>query len=191
MTPSLPLARLQGGIPDLDASARVVLRDWVKGRIPFYTVPPARNVAETKTVVTGWAPEFNMDATMDVEVLGALERGKSGAGAISIGPSRAAASMEVEEDDDGPRLDTATAGLSASVVAGFFAPSTSGDSSSAARPGKRASADDVVPPGESAALNPQHNRTARKAAKQKKAAARRAKRSAIDEEDYDFMTDFS
>ena len=181
----------QGGVPDLEASARIVLRDWVKGKIPFYTVPPARNVAETKTIVAGWAPEFNLSAGMDVEVLGALESGRSGEGAISIGPGKVAGGMEVGEDaGEGPRLDTGSAGVSASVVAGFFAP-TAASASSSAVSGKRASPDDVVPEGESAALNPQHNRAAKKAAKAKKAAARRAKRNAVDEEDYDFMTDFS
>lgn len=33
--------RLQGGIPDIAGTARSVLRDWVSGRIPYYTSPPA------------------------------------------------------------------------------------------------------------------------------------------------------
>lgn len=31
----------QGGIPDIAGTARSVLRDWVSGRIPYYTSPPA------------------------------------------------------------------------------------------------------------------------------------------------------
>ncbi|CAG9329866.1 GNL3L [Blepharisma stoltei] len=30
----------KGGIPDLDASAKIVLHDWVAGKISYYTLPP-------------------------------------------------------------------------------------------------------------------------------------------------------
>lgn len=43
---------LKGGEPDLDAVAKIVLSDWVRGRIPFFVAPPERpealNTAEAK-----------------------------------------------------------------------------------------------------------------------------------------------
>lgn len=32
----------KGGVPDLDGTARSILRDWVAGRIPYYTAPPTK-----------------------------------------------------------------------------------------------------------------------------------------------------
>jgi nuclear GTP-binding protein len=34
---------LKGGEPDLDAVAKIVLSDWVRGRIPFFVPPPERS----------------------------------------------------------------------------------------------------------------------------------------------------
>ncbi|KAI8981317.1 NGP1NT-domain-containing protein [Trametes punicea] len=43
---------LKGGEPDLEAVAKIMLSDWVRGRIPFFVPPPERseelNKAETK-----------------------------------------------------------------------------------------------------------------------------------------------
>ncbi|KAF9045727.1 NGP1NT-domain-containing protein [Hymenopellis radicata] len=43
---------LKGGEPDLDSVAKIVLSDWVRGRIPFFVAPPERsedlNKAEEK-----------------------------------------------------------------------------------------------------------------------------------------------
>ena len=43
---------LKGGEPDLDSVAKIVLSDWVRGRIPFFVPPPERpeelNKAEAK-----------------------------------------------------------------------------------------------------------------------------------------------
>ncbi|KAJ2083292.1 nuclear GTP-binding protein nug1 [Coemansia sp. RSA 988] len=88
------LARQRGmlkrqGIADLTAAARIVLNDWNKGKIPYYTLPPgmARTTASGKTaagdaavahgagravVVDEWAKEFDIDALlgdMDTKVL--------------------------------------------------------------------------------------------------------------------------
>jgi nuclear GTP-binding protein len=43
---------LKGGEPDLDGVAKIVLSDWVRGRIPYFVVPPERpeelNMVEAK-----------------------------------------------------------------------------------------------------------------------------------------------
>ncbi|KAJ2453623.1 nuclear GTP-binding protein nug1 [Coemansia sp. RSA 2424] len=88
------LARQRGflkrqGIADLVGAARIVLDDWNKGKIPYYTLPPgmAQSTASGKTaagdaaaahgaeramVVSQWAKEFDIDALlsdMDSQVL--------------------------------------------------------------------------------------------------------------------------
>ncbi|KAJ2897413.1 nuclear GTP-binding protein nug1 [Coemansia aciculifera] len=88
------LARQRGflkrqGIADLVGAARIVLDDWNKGKIPYYTLPPgmaqsttsgktaagdaaAAHGAERAMVVSQWAKEFDIDALlsdMDSQVL--------------------------------------------------------------------------------------------------------------------------
>ncbi|KAJ2800218.1 nuclear GTP-binding protein nug1, partial [Coemansia guatemalensis] len=88
------LARQRGmlkrqGIADLTGAARIVLNDWNKGKIPYYTLPPgmSQTTASGKTaagdaavahgagravVVNNWAKEFDIDALlgdMDTKVL--------------------------------------------------------------------------------------------------------------------------
>ncbi|KAJ2612423.1 nuclear GTP-binding protein nug1 [Coemansia sp. RSA 1365] len=88
------LARQRGmlkrqGIADLTAAARIVLNDWNKGKIPYYTLPPGMTQttasgktaagdaavahgAERAVVVDKWAKEFDIDALlgdMDAKVL--------------------------------------------------------------------------------------------------------------------------
>jgi nuclear GTP-binding protein len=47
---------LKGGEPDLDTVAKIMLSDWVRGRIPYFVAPPARseelNDAEAKKAKT-------------------------------------------------------------------------------------------------------------------------------------------
>ena len=35
---------LKGGEPDLNTISKMVLNDWVRGKIPFYTLPPGCRV---------------------------------------------------------------------------------------------------------------------------------------------------
>ncbi|KAJ1829934.1 nuclear GTP-binding protein nug1, partial [Coemansia sp. RSA 2708] len=88
------LARQRGllkrqGIADLIGAARIVLGDWNRGKIPYYTLPPgmgkqtasgktaagdaaAAHGAERAVVVSEWAKEFDIDALlgdMDTQVL--------------------------------------------------------------------------------------------------------------------------
>jgi nuclear GTP-binding protein len=58
----------RGGIPDLEATARIVLMDWNAGRIPYYTVPPARQSHEVaSSVVETWSKEFALSSVVQVE----------------------------------------------------------------------------------------------------------------------------
>ncbi|GER55105.1 GTP-binding family protein, partial [Striga asiatica] len=53
----------KGGILDVDAAARIVLHDWNEGKIPYYTMPPTRNVEELSEarIVPELGKEFNVD----------------------------------------------------------------------------------------------------------------------------------
>ena len=50
---------LKGGEPDVDGVAKIILTDWVRGRIPFFVPPPERpeelNMAEAKSKAKGKA----------------------------------------------------------------------------------------------------------------------------------------
>ena len=61
------LGRLRkGGVPDLAAAARCVLRDLYTGKLPFYTLPPAEEDAEEEksevAIATSWGKELDLDA---------------------------------------------------------------------------------------------------------------------------------
>ena len=55
---------MQGGVPDITGTARVVLHDWNGGAIPYYTTPPKRAAADVAdaAVVTNWGKEFDVEA---------------------------------------------------------------------------------------------------------------------------------
>jgi len=52
----------KGGIPDMAAAARVVLRDWNSGKIPFYTLPPKTDSShDSVAIVSEFSKEFDLD----------------------------------------------------------------------------------------------------------------------------------
>eukprot|EP00903_Cladosiphon_okamuranus_P013622 g12686.t1 len=69
----------KGGVPDRVQAAKVVLRDWNTGRVPFFTLPPedesgggaAGAKAAEAMFVEGFGKEFDVEAG-DAEVLGGL-----------------------------------------------------------------------------------------------------------------------
>lgn len=52
----------KGGIPDLESSAVIVLRDWNSGKIPFYTLPPVHHPSTAPS--TAPAPLDTADTEM-------------------------------------------------------------------------------------------------------------------------------
>ncbi|KAK9864482.1 hypothetical protein WJX84_008023, partial [Apatococcus fuscideae] len=60
---------LPGGLPNIDAAARIVLQDWHDGKIPYYTLPPERDsvVKGSAEVVSSWANEFDADQVYAAE----------------------------------------------------------------------------------------------------------------------------
>ncbi|KAG2764615.1 hypothetical protein JG687_00011077 [Phytophthora cactorum] len=51
----------KGGIPDRQAAARIVLQDWNRGKLPYFTPPPDQSVQVLDTqLVTAFGQEFNV-----------------------------------------------------------------------------------------------------------------------------------
>lgn len=71
----------KGGVPDTEAAGRILLQDWLDGRLMYYTVPPEAHKMPahlSSEVVGQLAKEFDIDAlTADEgQVLASLPSGK-------------------------------------------------------------------------------------------------------------------
>eukprot|EP00271_Cylindrocystis_brebissonii_P023339 TRINITY_DN9649_c0_g2_i1.p1 TRINITY_DN9649_c0_g2~~TRINITY_DN9649_c0_g2_i1.p1 ORF type:complete len:429 (+),score=151.64 TRINITY_DN9649_c0_g2_i1:68-1288(+) len=54
----------KGGVPDSKAAARLILKDWNEGKIPYYSLPPVRTANSehaSASIVQAWGKEFEMD----------------------------------------------------------------------------------------------------------------------------------
>ncbi|XP_031553946.1 guanine nucleotide-binding protein-like 3 homolog [Actinia tenebrosa] len=98
----------KGGIPDIVAAGKTVLRDWNSGKILFYTHPPETHTMPTHVsaeVVSEWSKEFDLASLQKEE-----ENELKGAGMDSTmddamvlqssGPTNAVTMDENEMDDD-------------------------------------------------------------------------------------------
>lgn len=87
-----------GGIFDVEAAARIVLRDWNAGNIPFYTLPPKgpSRAQLASSVVQEWGKEFDMKALEEKE--------KSGFAALVIPPETRARFATAEAIPDGDAM---------------------------------------------------------------------------------------
>ncbi|EIW66595.1 hypothetical protein TREMEDRAFT_65463 [Tremella mesenterica DSM 1558] len=59
----------KGGIPDLDAAAVSVLRDWNTGKIPYYTMPPLSRPAPTSALAGDTEMAAESDRIGDAKIL--------------------------------------------------------------------------------------------------------------------------
>ena len=76
---------LQGGVPDKVMAARLVIKDWNRGKIPYYSVPPTTTTTNMKTsatddenakIVTSFADEFDVNKILeahDKELMAGLD----------------------------------------------------------------------------------------------------------------------
>ncbi|GAA5963721.1 hypothetical protein JCM3765_006826 [Sporobolomyces pararoseus] len=110
----------KGGVPDLEGTARSILRDWVQGRIPYYTSPPSAastqalkeqteqkqldNVTDADVdsaqILTSFAPAFNLAALFGEA--DAVAFGEGGAGSAVQGKKAVKmqdGAMGMESDD--------------------------------------------------------------------------------------------
>lgn len=114
----------KGGVPDLDGAARSILRDWVQGRIPYYTSPPSaastqavkeaneqkqlENVTDTDVdsaqILTTFAPAFDLAALFgeaDAVAFGEGGAGSSVQGKKAVKMQDGAMGMESDDADVG------------------------------------------------------------------------------------------
>ena len=118
----------KGGVPDLEGTARSVLRDWVSGRIPYYTSPPAApssaaiaaataanaagHASEATmvtaedvggaTLLTTFAPEFDLAALLgEADELAFGEGGLAGSAVVGKGVKMAAGDEDPEDAEVG------------------------------------------------------------------------------------------
>jgi len=69
----------KGGIPSEEAGARLILKDWNTGRIPYYTVPPgleeqALTRALNAKIVSDWSEQFQLREVMELERTTVLDK---------------------------------------------------------------------------------------------------------------------
>lgn len=58
-----------GGLVDIEGTAELVLRDWIKGKIPYMSIPPSTKPTLLQTrVVSEWKKDFNIDEIEKIEV---------------------------------------------------------------------------------------------------------------------------
>lgn len=58
-----------GGIVDLEGAAKLVLQDWIRGKIPYISCPPSTSHSLLETnIVSDWKKEFNIHEIEKIEV---------------------------------------------------------------------------------------------------------------------------
>jgi hypothetical protein len=59
----------KGGVPDVEAAAKMILKDWNTGVIAYYTKPPTLpNVHISAEVVSAFSKEIDVDALTKAQV---------------------------------------------------------------------------------------------------------------------------
>eukprot|EP01083_Nonionella_stella_P040384 109632_1 len=184
----------KGGVPDLPATAVIVLRDWNSGRIAYYCAPPATDAESARvgaaTVVGAWGAEFDVDALLEANAAevraldmsgglavsgDAITMESSGFGTLDPNFASADADMDTEETTE-PSKET---------VYGFQTPSAKSEGSSAPKSKPR--------PEDSLPQNQTVNQNLRR---QQKAARKTARKDAENDvemgngSDYDFEADW-
>jgi len=94
----------KGGVPNLIAAARTVLKDWTTGAIPYYTLPPAHATSEheAKSIISSWNKEFDLDTVSKEqdEELGQLSQVGTGANLFMQMESSAPLTMDAEDEEE-------------------------------------------------------------------------------------------
>lgn len=100
---------LKGGVPDRNSAARVLLRDWNTGKVPFYTKPPSlpsSSVEEEAQLVGTLGAAFNTSTVIeegDAKLMAFLEEGGKEGGnfvAFESGGVAGGGMMEDIEEED-------------------------------------------------------------------------------------------
>ncbi|SCV72633.1 BQ2448_4170 [Microbotryum intermedium] len=115
----------KGGVPDIEGTARSILRDWVAGRIPYYTSPPVVPTSSTSeftpvaattasmgtvtdtdlnqsTLLTEFAPAFDLAALFgEADAVAFGEQGATGSGVVGKAVKMEGMEVETEESNVG------------------------------------------------------------------------------------------
>ncbi len=65
---------LRGGEPDQEAAAKMVLNDWIRGKIPYFAHPPERPAVDAKSIDTAAAAKGETDAQLEGTLAADQER---------------------------------------------------------------------------------------------------------------------
>jgi len=58
----------QGGVVDIESSARLVIQDWNSGKIPYYTIPPEPETVHLGTsIMSQWSAQFKLSDVVEME----------------------------------------------------------------------------------------------------------------------------
>ncbi|XP_031502375.1 guanine nucleotide-binding protein-like NSN1 isoform X2 [Nymphaea colorata] len=167
----------KGGVLDMEAAAKIVLRDWNEGKIPYYTFPPVRNQGEKleSAIVSELGKEFNVDEIYGEEssFIGSLVS-VADASHVEVPPSSPVnldeqmLESEDDEESDEAMEDTRIA-EAADSAAGETTRSNSGQND------KLYSAEGILDP---------------RKTKAEKKRRKKAEKSVPMDGDYDFMVDY-
>eukprot|EP01134_Creolimax_fragrantissima_P003330 CFRG3330T1 len=203
----------KGGVPNIHAAAKSLLKDWNTGAIPFYTLPPVaehmEHAQETTTVVSGFSEEFDMAALLQEEednVLQGLSTEKKSYMTLAPGVqgdmemSSNSESESGDEDDMEEEGDDGIDHKQETVVEPFTLTKAHTAAYEKKVRGKSSAHGAVEVSEEEMLRNPQTNRHNKKAAKiAKKERLRQARASAFSvdgdasmgaDDSYSFATDF-
>ena len=86
---------LKGGEPDLDSVARIVLNDWIRGKIPWYTPPPAKEDGTGGPVQVIKGREGKLG-----EMPLKRKRGSEATGSVAATDDTGNVGMDDDDDDD-------------------------------------------------------------------------------------------
>lgn len=100
----------KGGIPDVRLSAKMLIDDWNRGKIRYYTVPPEEDPSThvSSAIVQRMSKEFDIESygTMEVDVLQDLQK-EYGSGSPILVESQGAIDLNSENmDQDGTPSST-------------------------------------------------------------------------------------
>ncbi|KNE60717.1 hypothetical protein AMAG_06080 [Allomyces macrogynus ATCC 38327] len=173
----------RGGVPDVEDAARAVLNDWNHGKIPYYSVPPKRDLGGGAAIVDQFADQLDLDAglasLMSEQELGAEFAARHAQGGMDVSDDDDEDMMDddddvMDEDDDDDSDDSDDGAPSDAIVVPDLA--STGSRKHAALLRAAESEDSGAAPGrarkqmimtdEEAALNPRTNQQRRKQAKQ-------------------------
>jgi len=103
----------KGGVPNLQAAAKIVLQDWTGGKIPFYTQPPklGADVHVGASIVPQFGLDFDVTQTRLLDSIATLNQTAElyGESLSTNGPMEINDEfMDQDEEDSGELLNTPT-----------------------------------------------------------------------------------